>query len=66
VLWIGQITADQYAFASRFFDVAGDVFRVFVLVEVRNEDVRAFTGEGDGDRAADSAVASGDNGAFPG
>ena len=48
---VRQVTADQYAFAARLFDITGDIARVLVLVQIGDENVGALTGKRDGDGA---------------
>jgi len=55
-----DVPGQQQALAPGLFDPACGFLRVFVFIEVGNRDVRAFTGEGDGDGATDTTVGTGD------
>jgi hypothetical protein len=62
----GEVAGDQDRGSSGVFDPFPGVFGVFVLVEVGDDHVRAFTGEGDRHRLADAAVATGHDRGLPG
>ncbi|MNL10923.1 hypothetical protein D3C87_1317380 [compost metagenome] len=59
---VRQVTGQQQALTAGLFDPACGFFGIFLFVEVGNRYIGAFTGEGDGDRAANSAVATGNQG----
>jgi hypothetical protein len=47
--------------AACLLDPARRVLGILMLAQIADEDVRALAGIGDGDRAADAAVAAGDH-----
>jgi hypothetical protein len=57
-----QVAFDQYGLASLLFDEGGYLFGVVAFIEVGDQDIGAFAGEGDGDRPADATVSAGDDG----
>jgi hypothetical protein len=56
----------QHASAAGVLDIAGDVARVVVLVEVGNQHFGACPGKRDGDGTADAAIAAGNDRPFAG
>jgi hypothetical protein len=61
-----DVAGKQHGRASGFLHEALRLFCVVVLIEIGDDDVRAFARESDGDRAPDAAVRSGDDGLFAG
>jgi hypothetical protein len=59
---VGEVARQQQALASGLFDPTRGFLGVFMLVQVRDSHVRAFTGEGNRHGAADAAVGAGDQG----
>ncbi|GAB4107119.1 hypothetical protein GCM10028790_61380 [Micromonospora taraxaci] len=59
---VGDVTAYRDAPPAGLLDQANRLpgVGVLLLVEIRDEDVRALPGEGDGDRPADPRVTAGD------
>src|SRR5215213_4726349 len=59
-----RVEAMDEASAARLFNPAGSLARIrlFLFREVADAEVRTFAGKGDGHRAADAAVAAGDDG----
>ena len=57
-----DIAGDEHRFSPRLFDQSLRLLGVLMLIQVGDDDVRAFTGIGDRNRAADAAVAAGDDG----
>src|SRR5919109_3385751 len=62
VLWIGDVARQQDATPALAFDRLLRLLRVFVLAQVADGDVRAFTREQDRDCAADPRVTARDQG----
>jgi hypothetical protein len=60
-----NVAVDKQTFATLLFDEVFGLFRVSVLFEIDDADVRTLFGEGHGDCAADSAVAARDDCDFP-
>ncbi len=60
LLLLGQITRQQQTLPASFFDPALGFFRVFMLVQVRDCNLRAFSCKGYGDSATDAAIGTGD------
>jgi hypothetical protein len=56
---LGQVARHEYRLAAGLLHPAGGLPGVVVLVEVGDEHLRAFPGEGDGHRPADAAVRPG-------
>ena len=65
VLFLCEIAGDQECAATRRFDHALGLVRVLVLVQVRDDDIGAFTCERERHGAADPAVGAGDHGDAP-
>jgi hypothetical protein len=63
---VRKVSPNQHAFAAGVLDVARDFLGVFIFVEVRDQNVGAFPGKSNRDRAADAAVAAGDDRALAG
>ena len=61
---IGDVAGTSTALRPASSDPARGLPRVVVLVRVGDQHVRALAREGDRDRAADAAVAAGDDGAL--
>jgi hypothetical protein len=61
---VADVAGDGQALAPGGLDVALRFLGVLVLVLVEDHHVGALLGEADGDRAADAAVAAGDDGAL--
>ncbi|MNY26613.1 hypothetical protein D3C86_1604720 [compost metagenome] len=62
VRFLRQVAGQQQALPAGLLDPARGFLRVFMFVEVGHHDIRAFTGEGNGDGATDAAVGAGDQG----
>jgi hypothetical protein len=58
---VGQIARDQDRLAARFLDQCAHFRGIVVFVEVGDQYIGSLPGEGDGDRAADTAVGAGDH-----
>ena len=58
---VADVAIEKQTFATMLFDELLGFFRVSVLFEIDDADVRAFFGEGNRDCAADTAVATGDD-----
>jgi hypothetical protein len=63
---IGQVARHQDRLAAGFLDQALGFLRILVLVQVGDQDVRAFARERQGHGAADAAVGAGDQGRLAG
>jgi hypothetical protein len=55
---IGHVVGHQHRLAACLLDPLAGLFRVVVLIEVRDQHVGAFAGEPDGHGPADAAVRS--------
>ncbi|MGX0523463.1 hypothetical protein ACUXMH_000617 [Ralstonia pickettii] len=62
VCLVAQVAGNGFAAAARCADEAAGLVGVVVFVQVRDQHIGAFLGKADGDRAADAAVAAGDDG----
>ena len=56
-----QVAGDQHRLASLLLDQFLDLFGVIMLVQIGDQNVGAFARIGNGDGAANAAVASGDD-----
>src|SRR3954462_7132369 len=56
-----DVAGDQHTATPGLLHPAPGFLRVLVLIEVADQQVRAFARERDGDRAADAAVTAGDD-----
>jgi hypothetical protein len=57
---VANVAVDKQTFATVLFDKLFGFFRVTVLFEIDNADVRALFGEGNGDSAPDPTVTTSD------
>ena len=63
---VGQVARHQYTLAAGVFNELRHLGGILVFVEIGDQHVGALAGVGDGDRAADAAVAAGDHRALAG
>ncbi len=62
--FVANVAVDQQTFPAVLFDETLGFLRVFVFFEINHRHVRAFLGEGDGDRATDPTVTAGNKRPF--
>jgi hypothetical protein len=62
MLRLFQVAWDKDGFPSGFLYKALGLVGIVVLIEIGDQNVSAFSGKGDCDRAADAAIAAGNNG----
>lgn len=63
VLFLADVTGDGHGLAARVLDEPDGLLGVLLLLrQVGDQDVCAFTGEGDGDGPADARITAGDDG----
>jgi hypothetical protein len=60
-LFVTDVAVDKQTFSTMLFDELLSLFRVSVLFEIDDADVRTLLGEGNSDSAADTAVATSDD-----
>ena len=65
MIGIADVAGDQDDLASLALHQRLDLGGILVLVQIGDDDVGTFPGIGDRDRAADAAVATGDDAFFP-
>src|SRR6185437_3085600 len=61
-----DIARHQHRFAAGFFHESPRLLRILVFVEIRNQDIRAFAREGNGDSPSNATIRARDYGPLSG